>query len=107
MARSRAGDQARPGHPQRLEHALAHGLLPRLARDPLDDLAEQAVGEVRVVEGVVGREHLLGLLDAGDEGLAVGRLEALPDVAHRLTLQSRGVGQHLAQRNPACRVPGR
>ncbi len=58
------------------------------------------------MEGVVRGEHLLGLLDAGDEGLAVGGLEGLPDVSHRLALEPGGVGEHLAQRDPCVPTAG-
>ena len=56
------------------------------------------------MEVVVGGQHLLGLFDPGQEGVTVGGHQALPDVAHGLTLQARGVGEQLAQRH--LRVSG-
>jgi hypothetical protein len=81
------GDQARARHSERVEDPFPDDGLPLLAGHPFHDLTEQAVGEVRVVEGVVGRQDLLGLLDAHEEGLALGGAQTLPDVADRLALQ--------------------
>ena len=81
------GDQPRARHPERVEDPFPDDSLPVLAGHPLHDLTEQAVREVRVVEGVVGRQDLLGLLDAHEEGLTLGSAQALPDVADRLALQ--------------------
>ncbi len=45
------------------------------------------------MEREVRREHLLGVLELGEEAVDVGRVEALPEVADGLALQARGVAE--------------
>ena len=73
--------------------------------EPLDDLAEQA----RRRGWSSGRRGAAGSTcsassSSASEPLLVGRLEVLPDVADRLALQARGVGEHLPDGNRG--VPG-
>ena len=98
------GGQPGVPHLQRGEDPLGDGLLPAALLQPLDDLAEQRVGEVGVVEDEVRGQHPLGVLELAQQPLLVGRLEVLPDAADRLALQARGVRQHLPDRDRA--VPG-
>ena len=98
------GGQPGVPHLQRVEDPLGDGLLPAALLHPLDDLAEQGVGEVGVVEDEVRRQHPLGVLELAQQPLLVGGLEVLPDPAHRLALQPRGVRQHLPDRHRP--VPG-
>ena len=51
------GQVGRAGHPERLQDPRPHHVEPRCAAEPGDDLAEQAVGDVRVVEGRAGVER--------------------------------------------------
>ena len=73
-------------------------------RRPDDHLAEQRVGEVRVVVAAGRRQHRLRLVEPGEQLLALRPLRPLPDLADRLALQAGPVRQHPADRQAP--VPG-
>ena len=86
--------------------ALADVVVERPAGDPRDDVAEQRVGEVRVVPGGGGRQDLLGLREPLQQLLLAGELERLPDLARRLALKAGRVRQHPPQRRRPVRGLG-
>jgi hypothetical protein len=67
--------------PERSEQALAQGRLPGAAGGSGHHLAQQGVGEVGVVPAAARRQHLAGLLETGQQPVAVGVLQRLPDLA--------------------------
>ena len=88
-------------HVQRLQQPLADLGPPGLAGDPLGHRAEQAVGEVRVVECVVRRVRGRVGCQLGEQVVRVDARRALPPVALGLALQPADVREQLADRDAA------
>ena len=92
--------------PERHVEALADVVVERHPREPRDDVAEQRVGEVRVVPGGRRRQHLLGLGQALEQLGLAREVQRLPDLAGRLALEPRRVRQHSPDRRRAVRRLG-
>ena len=94
----------RPGEVERSEDPAVDVVRVGLAAQPGDDLAQHAVGEVRVVVRAGGGEHELVLVHRVDHLVDRRRLARHPHVA-RLALQAGEVREHPAQRWRADRDP--
>ena len=70
---------------------------PRAARH---DLAEEREGEVRVVPARTCRQYLFCVREPGDQPVAIGKLERLPDVARHFALKTR----HVREQPAKCRA---
>src|SRR6185312_12789983 len=66
------------------------------ARHTRDELPEQGVGEVGVMPALARRQYELGVAEAFDHLRAAREPERLPDLARRLPLEARAVGQQPA-----------
>ena len=80
------------GHPERSEQVLGDIVKVILARGAGDHFAEQAESEVRVLEGMVGRQHDLGLGQGREHFVPGGKLVGRP-------CRQRGFGD---QSGPVC-----
>ena len=70
------------------------------ARDPVDHLAEQAEGEVRVLEGGVLGDDDPRLRQFGQHLFPAGEVEVAPGTGRRLGDQPGAVGQQSPERHP-------
>jgi hypothetical protein len=91
---------------QRAQYPLVQRFAPVLAAEAAHHGAQQAVGEVGVVETVQRGVCHLVRGQRGQEGLDVGTAVALPPVAVGLALHAAGVAEELAEGHGADRGAG-